>query len=143
MSQMDELESGVASTSIEGVDAPAVTIEAPSGMTESMVEPAEIPPASLFEWGRGPFARSSDRGIRLVWRAPTYTRPGQQPKRPFPPRVCELCRDPHAHTTRSSYNKHLKKAHGEVGAFYSAELDCLIFRKKAEGQARPQGGQAG
>ena len=87
MSEMDDIESGVVSTSVEDIDAPAVAVEAPSGATAKVVEPAVIPPASLFNWGRGPFARDSDRGIWLTWRAPTYARQGQKPKRPFAPRA--------------------------------------------------------
>jgi len=51
MSEMDDIESGVASASVEDVDAPVVTVEAPSDATANVIEPAAIPSVSLFEWG--------------------------------------------------------------------------------------------
>jgi len=120
-----------------------MAVDATSGATPSVAEPAGIPPVSLFDWGRGPFARGSDAELPMAWRAPTRARQRQSPIRPFPPRVCELCRSSRAFTTRSSYNKHLEKAHAETGAFFSASQDRLVFRDKPKGQARPQGSQAG
>jgi len=140
MADVRDIESGVASTSVEDADAPAATIEAPSGVTETMVKPVGIPPALPFDWGRGPFARDGDRGIRVTWRALTSVRQGRKPKRPFPPCTCELCREPRAFITRSAYNTHLKRVHDNV-AFHSAELDRLVFRnRRPKEQAQPQAG---
>jgi len=71
-----DIEHCAASMSVTDVDAPVVAVEAPSGTTPTVVEPAGILPASLFDWGRGPFARDSDRDIPVVWRAPTRAQQG-------------------------------------------------------------------
>ena len=142
MAESRECACGMTATAAADVAPLAVAVEVLSGATPSAAETVEIPPASLSDWDRGPFARYSDDDTQTVWRPPTYRIPGPQPKRPFPPRVCEMCRDPHVFLTRNSYNTHLKKVHAGAGAFFSAAQDCLVFRRQ-RGQDRLRGNLAG
>jgi len=143
MAHLRECACGMTATAVAYVALPAVAVEALSGATPTAVETVEIPLALLSNWGQGPFARDSDDGTRTVWHPPTYRRQGPQPKRPFPPWVCEMCRDPHIFLTRNSYNLHLKKVHAGVGAFFSAAQDRMVFRRRARGQVRLRGNLAG
>ena len=85
MSHVNITASGVAPTTSTVVDAPVTVVKAPSGATPRGVGPAEPPPMSLFDWGQGPFARGSDRGASMAWRAPTSARQGPRPQRAFLP----------------------------------------------------------
>jgi len=56
MAKSRECACGMMATAAADVAPPAVAVDAPSGTTPTAAETVEIPPASLSDWDRGPFA---------------------------------------------------------------------------------------
>jgi len=153
MSQEVENGSRVEFSTVENTEARAATAEAPAGVVEPAAKPSDSPSVVPMDTdevriagtGRGPRAQCFDEsvGATAAWVAPIHTqRPVcQQPKREFTPHLCELCFEECISGTRSAYNNHLKRAHGDMGVFFSGKRQCLVSRKGTKGQPQFQGVQ--